>query len=99
MVTMKSIAALYFATLALGATMGRVRLPKRASPLEVTIQELGNSGVKATVTNTGSEDLKLMTTGTILDSNAVEKAEIFNGSTCTSLFLSPRLDFVADPKG
>lgn len=74
---MKSIVGLCLATLALGA---RINIHKRASPLELSIESVGNSGVKASLTNTGSEDLKLLTTGTILDSQAVEKAEIFSGS-------------------
>lgn len=74
---MKSIIALFFTTLALGA---RINIQKRASPLEVTIENVGNSGVKAYLTNTGSDDLKLLKTGTILDEQAVEKAEIYSGS-------------------
>lgn len=74
---MKSILGLYFSSLALGAT---VNVQKRESPLKVTIESVGNSGVKASLTNTGSEDLKLLKTGTILDSKAIEKAEIYSGS-------------------
>lgn len=77
MLNMKSIIGLCLTTLALGA---RVNVQKRASPLEITIESVGNSGVKASLTNTGSEDLKLLKTGTILDSKAIEKAEIYSGS-------------------
>jgi hypothetical protein len=56
-----------------------VDLGKRNSPLEVKIQMVDNSLVEATITNTGSETLRLFKTGTILDSAAVEKTEIFSG--------------------
>lgn len=83
---MKSVIYLCLTSLALGA---RVDLHKRASPIEITIESVGNSGVKASLTNTGSQDLKVLTTGTILDSKAIEKAEIYSGST---LLLFPFLD-------
>lgn len=54
---------------------------RRDNPLKVEIQSVGNSAVKAVVTNTGSEPIKLMKTGSILDKAAVEKAEIFSGGT------------------
>ncbi|KAI0459187.1 neutral protease 2-like protein [Xylaria acuta] len=68
------------ASLASAASMG-----KRASPLDVQIEKVGNSGLKATITNTGAEDLKVLKTGTILDSAPVEKVQVFQGSS--------RLDF------
>lgn len=52
---------------------------RRDNPLKVEIESVGNSAVKAVVTNTGSEPIKLMKTGSILDKAAVEKAEIFSG--------------------
>lgn len=61
----------------------RIDVTKRDSPLKVEIQSVGNSAVKAVVTNTGSEPIKLMKTGSILDSKAVEKAEIFSGGMYT----------------
>lgn len=63
------------ASLASAASMG-----KRASPLDVQIEKVGNSGLKATITNTGAEDLKVLKTGTILDSAPVEKVQVFQGS-------------------
>jgi deuterolysin len=56
-----------------------VDLAKREPPLDVKIQMKDNSVVEATITNTGSETLRLFKTGTILDSAAVEKTEIFSG--------------------
>lgn len=61
----------------------RMDVTKRDSPLKVEIQSVGNSAVKAVVTNTGSEPIKLMKTGSILDNKAVEKAEIFSGGMYT----------------
>jgi deuterolysin len=56
-----------------------VDLSKRDSPLDVKIQMVDNSVVEATITNTGTETLRLFKTGTILDSSAVEKTEVFSG--------------------
>lgn len=56
-----------------------VDLGKRDSPLDVKIQMVDNSIVQAAITNTGRETLRLLKTGTILDSAAVEKTEIFSG--------------------
>lgn len=74
---MKSIVGLSLVSLALGA---RFNVQKRASPLEVKIESVGNSAVKASLVNTGTTDLKVLKTGSILDEKAVEKAEIFAGS-------------------
>lgn len=63
------------ASLVSAASMG-----KRGSPLAVQIEQVGNSGLKATITNTGAEDLKVLKTGTILDSAPVEKVQVFRGS-------------------
>lgn len=68
----------------------RLDVTKRDSPLKVEIQSVGNSAVKAVVTNTGSEPIKLMKTGSILDQTAIEKAEIFSGGTYT-LFLPHKI--------
>ncbi|KAK5629287.1 hypothetical protein RRF57_005002 [Xylaria bambusicola] len=54
---------------------------KHASPLDVKIEMVGNSGVKATVTNTGSEDLKIFKTGSILDKSPTEKVKITQGKS------------------
>ncbi|RWA13945.1 hypothetical protein EKO27_g1141 [Xylaria grammica] len=64
------------ASLASAASMG-----KRASPLDVQIEQVSNSGLKASITNTGAEDLKVLKTGTILDSAPVEKIQVFHGSS------------------
>jgi hypothetical protein len=74
--TMKFLACLSLLASALAV---RLDVAKRDSPLKVEIQSVGNSAVKAVVTNTGSEPIRLMKTGSILDKAAVEKAEIFSG--------------------
>jgi deuterolysin len=52
-------------------------LDKRDSPLDVSLELTGNTEVKATIKNTGTEDLKLFKTGTFLDDSHVEKVEVF----------------------
>lgn len=73
---MKLLSLLSLVTYALAA---RVNVNKRASPLTVNVETVGNSAVKASITNTGAEPLKLLKTGSVLDSLAVEKAEIYAG--------------------
>ncbi|KAH4074029.1 neutral protease [Parastagonospora nodorum] len=52
-------------------------LDKRDSPLDVSLEVTDNTNVKATIKNTGTEDLKLFKTGTFLDDSHVEKVEVF----------------------
>jgi len=52
-------------------------LNKRDSPLDVSLEVTDNTNVKATIKNTGTEDLKLFKTGTFLDDSHVEKVEVF----------------------
>jgi deuterolysin len=56
-----------------------VDLGRRDSPFSVEIQMTQNSHIKATVTNTGSSDIKILRTGSILDPSAIEKSNIFQG--------------------
>jgi deuterolysin len=69
--------ALSVAALASLASAVSVALDKRDSPLDVSLELTGNTEVKATIKNTGSEDLKLFKTGTFLDDSHVEKVEVF----------------------
>ncbi|KAI5924433.1 neutral protease [Camillea tinctor] len=64
------------ASLASAASMG-----KRAEPLDVQLEMVGNSQIKATVTNTGAEDLKVLKSGTILDNAPIQKVQVFQGSS------------------
>ncbi|KAI1334113.1 neutral protease 2-like protein [Xylariaceae sp. FL0016] len=50
---------------------------KRASPLDVQLEMTGNTGVKATIANTGAESLKVFKSGSILDTAPVEKVQVF----------------------
>ena len=63
-----------------------VDLTRRGSPLDVQIEVVDNTNVVATITNTGTTDLKVLRTGSILDDAALEKSQVFAG--CTSS-LSP----------
>lgn len=68
---MKLLSALAFASWATAAPQKRA-----PSPLNVELGMVGNSEVKATVTNTGESTLKLFKTGTFLDTAPVEKAHV-----------------------
>ncbi|KAI4869879.1 Deuterolysin metalloprotease family-domain-containing protein [Hypoxylon rubiginosum] len=57
-----------------------VDLAKRDTPLDVKLEMVGNTAVKASITNTGATDLKVFKTGTFLDENsATEKVAIYQG--------------------
>lgn len=62
------------------ASAASVDLAKRESPLDLTLELVGNTGVRASVTNSGSEPLRVLKTGSILDNLEVEKTEVFSGS-------------------
>ncbi|KAJ9133257.1 Neutral protease 2 [Pleurostoma richardsiae] len=66
--------------LAAAACAVSVDLEKRETPLDVKLELIGNSNVKASITNTGSSGLKIFKTGTILDAAAVEKVDVFSGA-------------------
>ncbi|KAI8948479.1 neutral protease [Xylaria longipes] len=61
---------------------------KRNSPLDVKIEMVGNSGIKASITNTGASDLKVFKTGTLLDKAATEKVNVYQGSKWNMLLLT-----------
>lgn len=63
-----------FASLASAASIAR-----RDAPLNVQLEMISNTGVQATITNTGNEDLKIFKTGTFLDNSPVEKVQVFKG--------------------
>ncbi|KAI0015764.1 Deuterolysin metalloprotease family-domain-containing protein [Xylariomycetidae sp. FL0641] len=56
-----------------------VDLSRRGSPLNVKLEMVGNTAVKASITNSGPSDLKVFKTGTFLDTSATEKVEVFQG--------------------
>ncbi|UNI22275.1 Deuterolysin [Purpureocillium takamizusanense] len=49
------------------------------SPFEVQLEMRGNSEVKATFTNKGKDAVKVLKTGSVLDTSSVEKAKVFSG--------------------
>lgn len=76
---MKFIAG--FSLLASVASAISVDVNKRDTPLDVKLEVVGNSGIKASITNAGSAALKLFKTGTILDDFPVEKVELHTAGT------------------
>ncbi|KAI1358770.1 metallo proteinase [Xylaria arbuscula] len=70
---MKSVAIA--SCLAALATAAAVNV-REESPLSVSIEQVGNSEVKATITNTGDVALRVVRTGSILDTAPVEKVKI-----------------------
>ncbi|CAI6020384.1 hypothetical protein V2G26_001867 [Clonostachys chloroleuca] len=81
-------AAIFSALLGL-ASAAAVDLTKRASPLDVKVEQLGNTGFKASITNTGDSALRVLKTGSILDSAPVEKARISQNAKSVP-FTGPR---------
>ncbi|GME28774.1 peptidase m35 deuterolysin [Neofusicoccum parvum] len=78
---MKFFTGLSIAALATAASAVSLNLNKRDSPLDVKLEMVGNTEVKASVTNTGASDLKLYKTGSFLDTAAVEKVEIYSAES------------------
>lgn len=76
---MKLLAGLAFASVAVAFPFpfwGQ-RAP---TPLDVELQLQGNSKIKATITNNGRSNLKLLRLGTFLDETPVEKAQVYSAS-------------------
>jgi hypothetical protein len=86
---MKFLATLALATLAAAAPSAEKRAP---TPLDVKLEAAGNSAIKATVTNNGKKDLKVLKTGSILDTAPVEKAHVSFGGKLVPQY-SPILAF------
>lgn len=53
---------------------------KRAAALDVAIEQISNTEVRAIISNNGVNNLKVLKTGTILDDKPVEKVQIFQNS-------------------
>jgi deuterolysin len=70
---------------------------KAPTPLDVKLEKIGNSQVKATVTNNGKNALKLFKSGTLLDSVANEKAIVSAGCKLLSIRNALVKVNVADP--
>ncbi|ORY04565.1 neutral protease 2-like protein [Clohesyomyces aquaticus] len=54
---------------------------KRGSPLDVQIQAIGYTTVKASITNVGQSAFKVFTSGSLLDSSPLEKVQVFQGGS------------------
>jgi len=82
---MKPSSLLAGSALAAAVNGASVQLDERPSPLDVKIEMVGNSLVKASVTNNGLSALKLFKTGSILGEHVVEKTEIFSAGTISAV--------------
>ncbi|KAI0178115.1 Deuterolysin metalloprotease family-domain-containing protein [Pestalotiopsis sp. NC0098] len=78
-------AAAVVSCLATLANAAVVSLDKRtassASPLDVKIEHVGNSEVKATITNTGTSSLRVLKAGSLFDESPVEKTKVSQGAS------------------
>ncbi|KAI0469340.1 neutral protease [Xylaria cf. heliscus] len=67
--------------LATAASAASVSIGKLVSRLDVKIEMVGNTGVKASITNKGAEDLKVFKTGSFLDKRPTEKVRVTQGKS------------------
>ncbi|KAH8682613.1 neutral protease [Xylariales sp. PMI_506] len=67
-------------TALLASVANAAAIARQADPLSVELEMVGNTMVKATITNIGNEDLKIFKTGTFLDSAPVEKVQVTQSS-------------------
>ena len=77
---MQLISALTLSALLSVASSSVVDLDRRDSPLALSLTVVGNTKVKAKLSNTGSSDLKVLSKGTFLDKAPVEKVRVFGAS-------------------
>ncbi|KAK4497750.1 hypothetical protein PRZ48_010403 [Zasmidium cellare] len=68
------------------ASSTAIDINKRASALEVTLEAVGNSKVKASVTNTASEGYNLLYKGSFLDSSAPVDKFVVSSSSARAAF-------------
>lgn len=61
------------AALVASVSSSAIDLNKRATPLDVSLTPNGNTMVKASITNTGSESYNLLYKGSLLDEAPVDK--------------------------
>jgi Deuterolysin metalloprotease (M35) family len=60
-------------------------ISKRDSRLKVELSQAHATEVNAVMTNTGSEPLKLLDYGTLMDKNPVQKLNVFRDGKCSYL--------------
>ncbi|KAF2397887.1 neutral protease 2-like protein mep20 [Trichodelitschia bisporula] len=86
----------FFVGAALGAVVAAVPTPaplepaSAASTLVVELRAVGNALVEALITNTGSQDLHLLSQGTFLDASPVEKLTVLTSTQTKPPFLGIR---------
>ncbi|KAL1642643.1 hypothetical protein SLS58_005414 [Diplodia intermedia] len=78
---MKLSTAAVHAALASVAASAAVELNKRVTPLDVKLETVNNSEIKAIVTNNGNTDLNLFIRNSFLDSASIEKAEVYSAES------------------
>ena len=81
---MKFLSFVALASMAMAAPANK----KRANALDVKLEQIGNTEVRAVISNNGVNNLKVLKTGTILDTNPVEKVQVFQNSTLLLAHLS-----------
>jgi deuterolysin len=73
---MKLLSSVSFLAAAVAAVS--VDLTQRETPLDLQLERVGNTAVKAYLTNKGNTGLRLLKTGTFLDKAPVEKVQVFS---------------------
>lgn len=69
---------IFFAGLAAPIVASALSIRTDEAPLSLEITQIGNSAIKATLTNTADRDFKLLRSGSILDDNLIEKSQVFS---------------------
>lgn len=94
---MKFLSFVALASMAMAAPANK----KRANALDVKLEQIGNTEVRAIISNNGVNNLKVLKTGTILDTNPVEKVQVFQNSTSLLLFqpVKPSTDIIIARRG
>lgn len=65
------------ALVALASPAFSAAIERRTTGLDVKFEAIGNTEIKAVLTNTAGEDLKLYTAGTFLDKAPIRKANVY----------------------
>ncbi|KAJ6779994.1 hypothetical protein PWT90_06878 [Aphanocladium album] len=86
-----SVPHLLFGSIAAATASGHTL--RASSPIDVKIERTGNTLIKATVTNTGSENLRLLKTGSIIDKPSTKKVEAFSNGGHLYLFKLTNANF------
>jgi deuterolysin len=83
-----------FLALAATANCAAINLETRATPLDVKLTSLGNSKVKAEITNNGASSYNLFYKGTFLDTEApVDKFHVSTSGSLSFYDLLPDYEY------